>query len=415
MFEAFSQFINDRKTDISNFIQEVSESQEMKITLLKYGGLYAVIISVVILFYYTSIDPKSLSENKYVYGLSIAIPLLLVLFYVLPFSKNMDNPFYKILLVGLGFLFFITMLYYYSTTKASTLVSATYIMYFLSIMIVICAMAIFLYVFSNYLKSLSGVTGFVAYLLFYLPCLLIDFVKYIINEFKMTTNAIYILFIFEIVLILIYLYLPLLISKLIQKDGISLLENSAFLDIKKTIGNSDQLKIPDDNVFNIKQPTFRREYSISMWVYLNTQSSSFMAYSRESPIFNYGNGKPKIVYYNNPNNPDEKDKVIVYYTDSTARPPSYEFTMTHQKWHQIVLNYFSDHVDLFVDGDLENTYDFDNNQPTYLATDDITIGSVDGLDGAVCNIKYYTSVQTKSQIANSYNLLMNKNPPTNNL
>jgi hypothetical protein len=64
---------------------------------------------------------------------------------------------------------------------------------------------------------------------------------------------------------------------------------------------------------------------------------------------------------------------------------------------------------------LENTYDFDNNQPTYLATDDITIGSVDGLDGAVCNIKYYTSVQTKSQIANSYNLLMNKNPPTNNL
>jgi len=188
MFEAFSQFINDRKTDISNFIQEVSESQEMKITLLKYGGLYAVIISVVILFYYTSIDPKSLSENKYVYGLSIAIPLLLVLFYVLPFSKNMDNPFYKILLVGLGFLFFITMLYYYSTTKASTLVSATYIMYFLSIMIVICAMAIFLYVFSNYLKSLSGVTGFVAYLLFYLPCLLIDFVKYIINELKMSTN-----------------------------------------------------------------------------------------------------------------------------------------------------------------------------------------------------------------------------------
>jgi hypothetical protein len=231
----------------------------------------------------------------------------------------------------------------------------------------------------------------------------------------MTTNEIYVLFVVEIVLILIYLYVPKLVSRIIQKDGIDLLADSAFLDIKKVIGNSDQMKIPDDGIFNIQQPTFRREYSLSMWVYLNTQSPSFMAYSRETPIFDYGNGKPKVVYFNNTSDPNHRDKIIVYFTDSNLKPASYEVSITHQKWHNIVFNYTSTHVDLFVNGSLEKTYDFIDNQPNYLVSDNITVGSTNGLDGAICNVKYFTSIQTKSQIANGYNLLMNKNPPTNNL
>ena len=226
----------------------------------------------------------------------------------------------------------------------------------------------------------------------------------------------YLLFVIEIVLVMIYFYLPPIVSKLIQPSGaITLLPNSAFLDIKKIIGNSDQLKIPDSNVFDIKQPAFRKEYSVSMWVYLNSQSTSFMAYSRETPIFDYGNGKPRIVYYNNVNDTDKKDKIIVYFTDSTAGPSSHEFKVTYQKWHQFVLNYFSDRVDLFVDGNLENTFVFENNQPNYLVTDNMSIGYENGLDGAICNVQYYPNTLSKSQIANSYNLLMNKNPPTNNL
>jgi len=288
-------------------------------------------------------------------------------------------------------------------------------MNFLIFLIVIFAMALFAYMFSNYLKSLDGPIGFLTYLVFYLPCLMVDFVTYIIKEFKMTTNEIYVLFVVEIVLILIYLYVPKLVSKIIKKHGIDLLADSAFLDIKKVIGNSDQMKIPDDGIFNIQQPTFRREYSLSMWVYLNTQSPSFMAYSRETPIFDYGNGKPKVVYFNNTSDPNHRDKIIVYFTDSNLKPASYEFSITHQKWHNIVFNYTSNHVDLFVNGSLEKTYDFIDNQPNYLVSDNITVGSTNGLDGAICNVRYFTSIQTKSQIANGYNLLMNKNPPTNNL
>jgi hypothetical protein len=170
-----------------------------------------------------------------------------------------------------------------------------------------------------------------------------------------------------------------------------------------------------------------------MWIYLNSQPSNYSAYSKETPIFDFGNGKPKITYYNdkstNNSIDDEKDKIIVYFTNTNTATTNtdnnkddnndddsnrYKFVLSKQKWHQVVFNYSSDYVDFFVYGNLEKTYDFNGNLPTFYPTDNITIGSTDGLDGSICNIIYYTTIQSKSQIANSYNLLFNKNPPIQN-
>lgn len=89
-----------------------------------------------------------------------------------------------------------------------------------------------------------------------------------------------------------------------------------------------------------------------------------------------------------------------------------------QKWNQIVFNYTSSQVDLFINGHLEKTFvfnkDVDNpTLPEYLPSDVISVGSTDGLDGAICNIKYHYAPQSKGQIATSYNLLMKQNPPIN--
>jgi hypothetical protein len=78
-----------------------------------------------------------------------------------------------------------------------------------------------------------------------------------------------------------------------------------------------------------------------------------------------------------------------------------------------VFNYTSSQADLFINGHLEKTFVFSGNEPTYSASDVISVGSTDGLDGAICNIKYYAIPQSMRQIATSYNLLMNQNPPTN--
>lgn len=281
-------------------------------------------------------------------------------------------------------------------------------------------LAIFFYMFSNQLKSQTGWFGFIVNLLFYIPCLLIDFTKYLEKEFQTTTHVIYILFIIEIVLILLYIYLSTFVNYIVTKDNIPLLEKAAFLDNELIIANSEQLKFPQPihkSVTTFTNPVYRTNYAFSMWIYLNPLAPSNAGYAKETTIFNYGEGKPKITYFNNTTDSKEKDKYIIYFTNSNGGiESSYEVRAPGQKWNYFVFNYTSARADLFLNGDLVKTFDFDsNNLPSYLATDNVTIGSKNGINGAICNIKYYTSPLSKSQIANSYNLLMNNNPPVNNL
>jgi hypothetical protein len=137
-----------------------------------------------------------------------------------------------------------------------------------------------------------------------------------------------------------------------------------------------------------------------------------MANSQEKPIFDYGNGKPKITYMNNLKNSDEKDILVFYFTNIDSNNHKFEYQISKQNWHQIVFNYSSDYVNLFIDGNLVNTHYFEKDMPSYFPTDEIKIGSTNGLDGAISNIIYYKNIQSKSQISNSYNLLYKKNPPT---
>jgi hypothetical protein len=246
----------------------------------------------------------------------------------------------------------------------------------------------------------------------------------------MTSLSIYVLFIIEVLLILTYLYSKEIINYFITKTtkNMVLLEKTEFLDMKSTIGNNYDLRIKDpiasnnsgsfkkvdqtQSLDNINTYSYRKRYSISMWVYLNNQPPNNMSYSKETEIFNYGNGKPRITYFNDITTDNTKDKYIFYFTDFNDEKSSVKMTLPGQKWNYIVFNYYSDKVDLFINGNLEKSYVFNNNMPTYSASDNITIGAEDGLDGAICNINYFIEPLTKTQITNAYNLLMMKNPPT---
>jgi hypothetical protein len=297
-------------------------------------------------------------------------------------------------------------------------------------------LAMIFYIFNKNIKSESKSFSFFYYLIFYIPCLILDFVEYIIQEFKLTTNAVYILFVAEIVLGLVYIYIPKMITGAITQNSITLLPNYVYLDQRKTIATSDDLIMKDkflkhsDN-HNINVPTFRKNYGISMWIYLNVQAPNFQSYNKETTIFDYGGGKPKITYYSNTylNNGKiiSENKLRIYYTTDHAGTISdssnlhvdndnyFEISIPIQKWNQLIMNYDSNKVDLFVNGNLEKTIDLKDNIPRYLPTDTISVGSEDGLYGAICNVQYYKDTMSNLQIVNSYNLLMNKNPPINNL
>ena len=91
--------------------------------------------------------------------------------------------------------------------------------------------------------------------------------------------------------------------------------------------------------------------------------------------------------------------------------------MPEQKWNNIVINYTSNVVDLFINGNLETSFSYSPNYklPQYQVDDTIKIGSNDGLYGSICNIRYYHHPLSKSEIVNQYNLLVFKNPPINTI
>jgi hypothetical protein len=148
-----------------------------------------------------------------------------------------------------------------------------------------------------------------------------------------------------------------------------------------------------------------------MWIFINPQNMSNGAYSNETEIFNYGYGdevKPRITYLY------DKDGSDIYKIYCSNKKSPIQFTVTSQKWNQFVFNYnYNDSVvDIFINGNLERSVSFhETSIPKYDASDIISFGSDRGVVGAICNVTYRSVPLTKKQIANSYNLLMNANPP----
>lgn len=425
----FLFFINntDNVSDISLMFTNIFK--ETPTDLIKYGILYLFIFFIGVILYFAAFDNEALSNRSYMYTLTAIIPLIILFCFIIPIGSQ-SSQIYKMFILAIVGILFTAIIYSYSSLSKQTFTFVSYAMNFLLFFIVLIGLAIFFYIFGNYFKSLNNFSGFIVYFIFYIPCLIIDFFKYILKESGMTSLPVYALFIIEVLLILTYLYSKDIINYFITKTtkNMVLLEKTEFLDIKTTISTNYDLRIKDPIVSNdsgsfkkvdetqssetTETYSYRKRYAISMWVYLNNQPPNNQSYSKETEIFNYGNGKPRITYYNDITTDNNKDKYIFYFTNTTDENSSVKMTLPGQKWNNIVFNYNSDKVDLFINGNLEKSYVFDNNMPTYFASDNITVGTADGLDGAICNVNYFIEPLTKTQITNAYNLLMMRNPPT---
>jgi len=403
MFD-FSNDSSDSKFVFSDFDTRV---------IPNYGLLFAMVGVIMTILYKAAYDPKSLTSNTYSYVLLILIPSIFAFYISGPLiaSEN-GSGMAKLGLIGLLLLIFSAVIYFYINMNSSSLGAMSYLIVFCLLLITIVGLAMLFYMVGNYLKSFTGIPGFVVYFIFYIPCLLIDFAKYILKEFSMTSQLIYVLFFIEIALILLYNYLPKLVDYIDKKDGVVLLQDGVFLDKATVIGTSKVLEIPESKLENDNYPiVYEKNYSFSMWIYLKNQPSNFSSYSQETTIFDCGGGKPKITYYNNIKDEVHKNKYIIYFTDRNYSVLAYEITLPIQKWNNFVFNYSSSKVNLFVNGELVKSFQFTNNNPKIVATDNITVGSDKGLDGAICNVRYYPYNLSISHITSSYNLLMYKNPP----
>jgi hypothetical protein len=410
--EKIGENINSMIQTINNsdFIQFLTNSSLERYNFFIYIFAFALFIIFTVLFFYYSKNRMKFSMETFLFTFSIIIPLSLLYYFVSPYASKLGEGAQgnekNIMIICIGLTIFALVITYVSTKLTyRDLLMAGYVAIFLFAMMVIVGLAIVFLMFSMYLKQSKGWLGFFVHLIFYIPCLFIDLVQYIKGEIKSTANLIYILFIIEILLVLSYIYIPKFVSKMLKQNGISILSDSRFLNKEYIITSNELMKLPKANPQD--NTLYRQNFAVSMWVYIDPQSNSYNAYSKETNIFNMDDKKPQLVYINNMSNQDEKDKLGIYFGED-----KYVIKNKGQRWTNVVINYTSTTVDIFIDGNLERTFNL-TAPPQYITTGTVVLGANDGLDGAICNIMYFNKALLKTEIVNMYNMLMFSNPPLN--
>jgi hypothetical protein len=395
----------------TNFSPNIDIADFIK-TCYKSMGVLLLIILLFVVLYYAKKDPLAVTKNAYKFIFPIFIPLLLLFGYYI--QQNTGTSIVGLIVASIIALVAI----YIQTTMSKTAMTGAniFLKYLLLPIICMVALAIAYKPLSEYTYGLTGWSKFIMELIFYIPCLILDFFEYLKGQYKITPNIVYILFVIEILLILLYIYIPKLLKLKLKSKGKTLLEKPVFLNKEKIIGSSSIASLYSPNNLMNKN-TYKTNYTISLWVHLNTQSTSNAAYAKETTIFEYGsidptgkiNVKPRIAYKAD----DSGDKFIFYFTkfDEKDSDTKFELSLPTQKWNHIVLNYYDTRADLYVNGKLERTYTFNENMPTYSSSDVFKVGSEQGLDGAICSVDYFAYPLKEVDIVNMYNMLVMKNPP----
>lgn len=380
-----------------------------------YIVFFIIIAIFTFIFYKFNNSIEKFSLSNYLYLLFVLV-IPFILFYLFSNSANNGSSepihFKTMLFSGIFImLVLIACSYVYTNLTPQNIVLGTYVLTIILGIIILLTLSILFTIINTQLRSYTGWGGIFIRLLFYLPCLLIDFVEYMKQQFKLTTNTTYILFITELILIIFYLYFPKLATKVLSgTNGTPILSDSRFLTHEYSL-NINNMMIKDKKSNKPDQETtkttYREDFAISMWTYINPQPDNYSAYHNESNIFTFADNTPRITYYNKPDDINNRNKLVFYYKED-----QYTITNEPQKWTNIVLNYSSNNLDIFINGELKRTFTI-TEPNNYDTLNEIVIGSKNGLDGAICNIAFFNKTLSKFEINNIYKLLMNKNPPVN--
>ena len=366
----------------------------------------AIYLSIVV--YFMSGDPKELFHAKYFYTMIIMFPILAITAYIVnkngTFGTSINSWKDYAKYVGI-FILVLSILYFQDEINSNVkvpsqivnLVSGSFTVIFFLMLIV--ALAIVYKVFYNYTFKMGGQTGLFFNLIFYIPCLLLDFLSYLSTEFKQTPFTVYVLVLIEVLLFLAYIYLPKITKSVLntaaRKDGKVVLEEPLVLQRKEHLMSYSTISDSKaDELVN-------RKFAISMWVYVVPVPSSTYPYNSDATIFEFGNYNPRLIY----NGSTNKFKAF-FNTDASK---AQEFPMDLQAWNHVVFNYAKSSVDLFVNGKLVTTL---NERKDSLSYDDVmTIGQDNGLSGGICNIIYFKNPLFQYEIQTMYDLNKNKDPP----
>ena len=235
----------------------------------------------------------------------------------------------------------------------------------------------------------------------YIPCILVNIVDAVGQpNVKDTPRSYYILLGLVIFLYILYYFIVPQTQTNIAKQGGTLLVNlPVYTDTEHILAGYDELNGTDATT-----TVYDYQYAISCWIFLDAFSPNISSsLDTYTSVLNYG-GKPNILYNAKENvlritmNVENQDSLIIYEIKDVLL----------QKWNNIIVNYSGGTIDVFYNGVLKKSR---NGIVAKMSKDTFIIGSNNGVHGGICNVVYFPTSITASQIYYVYNSVKSKNPP----
>jgi hypothetical protein len=376
--------------------------------------ILSVAIYLIVVFYYITKSPKILYEETVLYSLIMVLPLLIGAIYLITkttegasISGSVPDEITATQYVKYGFMIlgFIGFIYFFNTVSLPVyLVSGAFQLIIISMIIV--GLAIVYKIGYNYFFKMQGWAGFIVNMIFYIPCMLLDLLTFIKNDLSQAPKAVYVLFIIEILLVLLYLYIPKIIKSVSKTVSVS--DGTLIFSEPKQINNKTNLTSYVDlqTKFVKNKPVsvdvVNNKFAFSMWVYIVPIQSSYYPYNGDATIFEFEKYHPRLIYNGS------TGKFKVFFNQSKYD----EFEMPLQKWNHVVFNYTKSNVDVFVNGEILATYkNRDSNNEGLSIGDVISIGQDNGLSGGICNMVYFNRPLLGYEISTMYKINKNNDPP----
>lgn len=374
------------------------------------------IVVVSLVLYYSSYDSFALTTSTYLYIFTAIVPLLFIFLFAMKNGSILSSAFNRIMILSL-FLFIV--LYFFITIiiknlSNNMLISLSYVSYIIPIFLLIICLAIFQKFLINNIMSMGGVPKFIISFIFFVPCLLNDFIIGLKNDFITAPILAYILIVIEIVILTLYFIIKKLLAINISSNELVLYKGKFFLDTQKELSLANQEKLrkvelndyENDLLLSIATKTKQLTYSISFWIQVNSSTVNDL----EFPILLYGdkvNPKPMIYYSNNHINGSCLN-IDCSGINENRKSTNLLVAIESQRWNHIVFNYDSSIADIFLNGILHKSINLSQNAPIHNFSDSISIGSnTQILNGVIAQVSYYYEKLSAYQILAKYRFGVN--------
>ena len=233
------EITNIFKNIYNSIFQNTGSNNAILCILTIIVTIIVVVYTIVILYIANNDNNTTTLTTQYTYLALIIIPIIFAffsLFQILINDTIAFNTFLLMLIICISA--FIIFIYTYLSSGYLNVVKN--ILYIILFFIVFVALTIYAAIFVNDVRKQNNWFGFFSNFVFYLPCLFIEFINYLMLEMKMTPQPVYVLLFGEMLLILCYFLLPYVMDKYINSNGVVILNDARKLNSSNMIINGYQ-------------------------------------------------------------------------------------------------------------------------------------------------------------------------------